>query len=152
PEKRQLPSLLEWLQIRWHTRQTNWTPPQRKMMSKASPYHTLRVGVVAVVLVLSWGAYEGYGPLKSHALRDLLLDANLNECPTIVEDMAPFRSWLDPLLHDAYAQAERNNDRRKQLHTSLALLPVDASQVKYLKASLLDAEPGELAVIRDALF
>ncbi len=55
-------------------------------------------------------------------------------------------------MHDAYAQAEKDQDRRKQLHTSLALLPVDASQVNYLKARLLNAEPGEVAVIRDALF
>ena len=65
--------------------------------------------------------------------------------------MAPYRRWLDPLLHDAQAQAEKDNDRPKQLHTSLALLPVDASQVKYLYGRLLDAEPGEVPVIRDAL-
>src|SRR5262249_8939576 len=36
-------------------------------------------------------------------------------------------------------------------HTSLALLPVDASQVPYLKGRLLDAEAGEVSVLRDAL-
>ena len=47
------------------------------------------------------------------------------------------------LLHDAQAQAEKDNDRRKQLHASLALLPVDATQVEYLYGRLLDAEPGK---------
>ena len=35
PENRQLPSLLQWLSIRWLTQKKNWTPPQRKMMRKA---------------------------------------------------------------------------------------------------------------------
>src|SRR5262249_10219744 len=61
------------------------------------------------------------------------------------------RPWLDPLLHDALAQAEKDNDRRKQLHASLALLPVDATRVEYLYGRLLEAGPGELPVIRDAL-
>jgi serine/threonine protein kinase/formylglycine-generating enzyme required for sulfatase activity len=151
-ENRQLPSLLQWLQIRWHTKKKNWTPPQRTMMGKASRYHAMRGFVVMVLLALiGWGAYEGHGLLQAHALRDRLLDANINEVPSIVQDMPPYRRWLDPLLHDAYAQAEKDQDRRKQLHTSLALLPVDASQVKYLKDRLLDAEAGEVAVIRDAL-
>jgi hypothetical protein len=84
-------------------------------------------------------------------LRDRLLDANTNEVPAIVQDMAPYRRRLDPLLHEARAQADKDNDRRKQLHASLALLPVDASQVDYLKGRLLDAEPREVFVIRDAL-
>jgi serine/threonine protein kinase/formylglycine-generating enzyme required for sulfatase activity len=152
-ENRQLPSLLPWLQIRWHTKKTNWTAPQRKMMGKASRYHALRGFVVVVLLVLiGWGAYEGHGQLQAHALRDRLLDANINEVPFIVQDMPPYRRWLDPLLHDAYAQADKDQDRRKQLRTSLALLPVHASQVKYLKDQLLAAEAGEVAVLRDALF
>jgi formylglycine-generating enzyme required for sulfatase activity len=153
PESRQLPSLVQWLQIRWHTRKKNWTGPQRRMMKQASRYHALRGLAVAVVLALiGWGVYAGHGTLKAHALRDRLLDANINEVPTVVQDMAPYRRWLDPLLRDAYAQAERNNDRRKRLHTSLALLPVDASQVQYLRDRLLDAEAGQVAVLRDALF
>ena len=32
PENRQLPSLLQWFNIRWWTQKNNWSPPQRKMM------------------------------------------------------------------------------------------------------------------------
>jgi formylglycine-generating enzyme required for sulfatase activity len=152
PENRQLPSLLQWLQIRCLTQKQNWTPPQRKMMGKATRYHAVRGFVVALLLALiGWGAYEGHGRLQAHALRDRLLDANIADVPTIVQDMAPYRHWLDPLLHDAQAQADQDNDRRKQLHASLALLPVDATQVDFLCGRLLDAEPHEVPVIRDAL-
>ena len=40
---------------------------------------------------------------------------------------------------------------REHLHASLALLPVDASQVDYLFARLLRATASELPVVRDAL-
>jgi hypothetical protein len=53
PENRQLPSLLQWLQIRWHTSKRNWTPPQRKMMGKAERHHALRGAAVAVLLALA---------------------------------------------------------------------------------------------------
>lgn len=152
PENRQLPSLLQWLTIRWYTTKKNWTPPQQKMMAKAGRVHAVRGIVVAVVLaLLGWGGYEGHGRLQAQALRDRLVDANTNEVPTIVQDMGSYRRWTDPLLHEAYGKAEADKDARKQLHISLALLPVDATQVDYLYGRLLDAEPHEVPVIRDAL-
>jgi hypothetical protein len=53
PENRQLPSLLQWWQVRWLTQQKNWTPPQRKMMNKATRYHAVRGIVVGIVLVVA---------------------------------------------------------------------------------------------------
>jgi eukaryotic-like serine/threonine-protein kinase len=152
PENRQLPSLWQWGGIRWLTQKKHWTAPQRKMMWQASRYHAVRALAVAVLLVLlGWGGYEVHGRVQAHALRGRLLDAKTDEVPTIVQEMAPYRRWLDPLLRDAYQEAEAKQDRGKQLHTSLALLPVDASQVPYLKGRLLDAEAGAVSVLRDAL-
>src|SRR5262249_30235438 len=48
-----------------------------------------------------------------------------------------------------YRRARPNS--RPQLHASLALLPVDATQVDYLYGRLLDAQPQEVPVIRDFL-
>jgi serine/threonine protein kinase/formylglycine-generating enzyme required for sulfatase activity len=152
PEKRQLPSLLQWSQIRCFTAKKNWTPAQRKMMAKAGRFHALRGLVVAVVsAVLGWGGFETFGTLKAHALRDRLLDANTAEVPTIVKDMDSYRRWISPLLSSAYQEATLSKDKRKQLHASLALLPVDATQVDYLLERLLAAQPPEVPVIRDAL-
>ena len=152
PENRQLPSLLLWLQIRWLTRKKTWTMPQRKMMRRAARYHALRGMAIFLVLgVLGWGAFEEHGTLQAHALRDRLLDANTADVPTIVQDMAPYRRWVDPLVRDAYAQAEARKDARKQLHASLALLPVDAGQAEYLYGRLLDAEPNQIGALSGAL-
>ena len=48
-------------------------------------------------------------------------------------------------------QAKTESDTRKQLHASLALLPVDSGQVEYLHGRLLQGEPEEVFVIREAL-
>jgi formylglycine-generating enzyme required for sulfatase activity len=152
PENRQLPSLLQWLQIRWLTARQNWNVPQRKMMKRAGRFHALQALVVVIVLALvGWGGYETFGTLKADALRERLLDANTADVPAIVRDMGPYRRWLDPLLRTAYQEAEAGKETRKQLHASLALLPVDATQVDYLFGRLLDAQPNEVPVIRDAL-
>jgi eukaryotic-like serine/threonine-protein kinase len=152
PENRQLPSLLQWCQIRRLTQKKNWTPPQRRMMRKATRYHAMRGFVVAVLLALiGSGGYEGHGRLKAHVLRDRLLDANTQEVSSIVEDMAPYRRWTDPLLQVAYQEAEVNHESRKQLHTSLALVPVDSTQVAYLYRRLIDAEAHEVLILRGAL-
>ena len=64
--------------------------------------------------------------------------------------MSEYRQWTDPLLREEYAKASLVS--RQKLHASLALLPVDSTQTTYLKGRLLDAEAGDVAVLRDALF
>jgi formylglycine-generating enzyme required for sulfatase activity len=152
PEKRQLPSLWQWFSIRWWTRKKNWTPPQQKMMRKAGRYHLARgLAVVAALLMLLGAGWEIHGRVRSQALLDNLMRAPTEDVPAIVADMASYRRWLDEPLRQAYAEAEANGDARKQLHASLALLPVDAGQVDYLYRRLLAAEPHEVIVIRKAL-
>jgi formylglycine-generating enzyme required for sulfatase activity len=152
PENRQLPSLLQWFQIRWLTQKKHWMPPQRKMMRKAGKYHAVRAVVVALILgFIGLGSLEGYGRLKAHTLRDRLLESTTADVPGIVKEMGPYRWWLNPLLQEAFAQAQKNKDARKQLHASLALLPEDATQVEYLYHQLLDAQPHQVPVVRDFL-
>ncbi len=152
PENRQLPSLLQWCQIKALSRKKNWMPPQRKMMGRATRYHALRACVAAACLILlCLLGRESYGRLMAHTLRDRLLEASTPELPGIVKDLAPFRRWLDPLLDEAYRQAEREHDPRKQLHASVALLPADHGQLDYLYERLLTGQPQEVIVIREAL-
>ncbi len=152
PENRQLPSLLQWLQIRWLTAKKNWTPPQRKMMAKAGRYRAVRVLVVAVIFALvSFLVWEGNGRMQARLLRERLRESTTAEVPGIVTAMAPYRCWVNPLLREEYAQAQEKNDARKQLHASLALLPVDSGQVEYLYERLLKGDPQEVVVIRSAL-
>lgn len=152
PENRHLPSLGEWSRIRLLTDPRLWTPPQARMMRHAARYHAVRLGAALVLVVLiGWGAWEGIGSMRAAALTRALAVAETADVPKLLEEAGPYRRWLDPRLHDALAQARADQDRREQLHTSLALLSVDATQVDYLHGRLLDAEPRELAVIVRAL-
>ncbi len=58
-ERRQLPSLWEWLSIRVLTQPRFWTEPQRKMMRAAARYHGTMAGLsAAIVLVFLLGGLE----------------------------------------------------------------------------------------------
>jgi serine/threonine protein kinase/formylglycine-generating enzyme required for sulfatase activity len=152
PENRHLPSWWEWLNIRLLTHQKDWTPSQQRMMWHATRHHVVRGLVLSTFLILLlWGSWQGIGTLKAQTLRDRLVNANTADVPLIVDDMTSYRRWVDPLLRQAYREGERDNDPRKQLNASLALLPVDDSQVAYLYGRLLDAGPQEVSVLRDAL-
>jgi serine/threonine protein kinase len=152
PENRQLPSLLQWLQIRWWTRKKTWTGPQRTMMRRAGRFHALRALLAAAVFLLAGVASEdGFGRLEARRLRDQVLNAPTSEVPGLVENLAPYRRWLNPLLQQEYAQAQRDQDRHKQLHASLALAPGDPAQKDYLSQRLLDAQASEITAIRKAL-
>ncbi len=69
--------------------------------------------------------------------------------PRLIEDLSAYRRWADPLLRQRLQSAADGS--REQLHLRLALLPVDDSQVDHLMQRLLQANPDEVPVIRDAL-
>ncbi len=157
PENRQLPSLLQWLQIGWLTQKKNWTSPQRKMMRRARWYHVVReLAAVAMLLILVVtgllvrnSVVEQQKATHAEGLVHRLLDADIAQVPGIVSEIEPNRQWADRLLRDENDKAAANS--REKLHASLALLPVDPGQVDYLYGRLLGAAPNEVPVIRDAL-
>jgi formylglycine-generating enzyme required for sulfatase activity len=155
PEVRHLPAWWEWLNIRLFTRQRDWTAPQRKMMRRARHYHAVRglalavfLAVVTVVGLHVRAQYvEDREATHAAGLVHQLLDAEIGQAPRIIEAMKDYRRWTDPLLRDAFAQAEADKDAPKQLRASLGLLPTGPGQVDYLYRRLLDAEPAELGVL-----
>jgi serine/threonine protein kinase/formylglycine-generating enzyme required for sulfatase activity len=157
PDDRQLPTLPQWLGIRLLTRKKDWTGPQRKMMRRAGHVHMARgmfVALLLAVLIVIGLRIHGQALEESRAhyaagLVERLLDADVAGVPDIVSAIEPYRVWADPLLRETNAQAA--DDSRPKLHTSLALLPEDSSQVDYLAGRLLEAAPSEVPIIRDAL-
>ena len=67
----------------------------------------------------------------------------------MIRQLDGYRRWADPLLVRAVQSTD--DQSREHLHASLALLPVDASQIDYLFDHLIKAAPSELPVLRDAL-
>jgi eukaryotic-like serine/threonine-protein kinase len=152
PENRHLPSALEWANIRLLTRKKDWTDPERRMMARAGRVHAVRGLTRATVLILlSWGVYEVDGQLKAQMLRDRLLASPLAEAPGIIAELRPYQGWADPMLRQALAEAEGTGNSRMQLNAALALLPMDDTQLPYLKDRLLRSSAEDVAVLRKSL-
>ena len=138
-------------------RPKDWTDRQRRMMVKAGKYHAVRgVALGLIVAAATMAALALRGQLveqrkATHAagLVERLLDADTAQLPAVVGEMSEYRKWTDPLLRQENDKAVDKS--RQKLHTSLALLPAEVTQVTYLNDRLLNAELHELPVIRDAL-
>jgi serine/threonine protein kinase/formylglycine-generating enzyme required for sulfatase activity len=152
PDNRHLPAWWEWLNIRLFTRTRSWTPAQQKMMRKATRNHALRSVLVASLTVA--GVVWGFQSYRQHAsvtagLVGRLLDAEIEQVPKIIAELEGYRSRVDPKL----AEIARDSlySPKARLNASLALLAVDPAQRDYLYDRLLDAEPNQVSVLRDAL-
>jgi len=156
-ENRQLPSLLQWSQIWWWTQKKNWTPAQRKMMSKAGKYHAVRGMVVGVLLAVATftgltirdQVEEKQKATHAAGLVDSLLKADIAQVPTILSDLNANQAWGDPLLRTKFAEATAGSTAKLVL--ALALLPVDDSQIDYLKEQLPVCTLEQFPVVRTAL-
>lgn len=82
------------------------------------------------------------------ALVQRLASSDTASVPLILKDITRFRHYADPLLREEFAVAR---EETAKLRLSLALLPVDASQVDYVFSRLLESQPSEVQLIRDAL-
>ena len=152
PENRQLPSALEWANIRLLTKKKDWSEQQRRMMRRAGRVHGVRgLTLAAVLILLVWGGYEFHGRLQAQRLRDKLLGSPLSDAPSIVAELKPYRRSVDPLLRQAYVDAKEAGNSQKQLKASLALLLVDDTQLPYLKDRLLRADAQDILIIRQFL-
>ncbi|MBI3409321.1 MAG: SUMF1/EgtB/PvdO family nonheme iron enzyme [Planctomycetes bacterium] len=132
-------------------RPVGWLERTYKFCRRHPTAAALILLAIVFVLVGAWVGRETHDRLTAHGLSDRLLSAKIEEVPQIVKEMAPYRIWIDPLLREAFSNAQVKKDARKQLHLSLALLPIDPEQRGYLFNHLLDAGPMEVAVIRDSL-
>ncbi len=157
PERRNLPKTWEDLSIRLFARKKTWTGPQRRMMRQSGLVHGGQtLAVVALVLAgsLSGLIARRHFLAKQNATRaaDLvtaLLKADIQQVPSIINEIDRYRPWTDPLLEKDYRTMA--NDSPEKLKLALALLPVDSSRLDYLYDRLLKAAPNEVVVVRDAL-
>jgi hypothetical protein len=124
PENRRLPDWQEYVSIRRLTDRHSWTDSQRRMMHQAGRYH-------------------------GQALVRRLLEANLAEVPELVRQLGQIGKFTEPLLRQEQQTAQEQS--KAKLHTALALLTVDESQLDYLYQRLLQAAPEDFPILRDAL-
>jgi len=80
PEKRALPSTLEWLGILWHTRPSTWTETERQMMGSALRQQLLRGVTVLVLLGSLLAGGHGRGPRRSCSRVSRRISLSLPAC------------------------------------------------------------------------
>lgn len=149
PENRHLPSLWEFLRIRLLTKSKAWTPTQRKMMQRAGRVYGVYSALAAcLIIVLIVVGREISGRVGADSLVEQLAAADITAVPRIVDKMAGYHRWADPMLRDQLSDP----DRALRLRASLALLPLDPAQSDYLSSQLLSVDdPTDLQIIRSAL-
>jgi hypothetical protein len=148
-ENRFLPGWWEWLNIRFLTRKQSWSSAERRMMRQARKYHGLRLaGAIVSLGLVAIAGWQFLERMKAEAFLDRLRSAAVTEVPALMEHMGRYRSRIEPALRQAYASEE---NPKKKLVFSLALLPSDCEPIPYVYERLLQAEPQEFTVIRNAL-
>jgi len=86
--------------------------------------------------------------LNALAKIDHLLSAKPGEVKNIIKSFEGYRRWLDPKFKELLGKESLGYD---EWRIRLALLPVDPSQSKPLAELILQTNPQELLIIRDAL-
>src|SRR5271157_4983994 len=109
----------------------------------------LLVGVTSTGLTIRHSVIENNKATYATGLVQQLLKAEIDQVPEVVRAMLNYRRWTDPELKRIIGDAPDHSGQK--LHASLALLPVDSSQLPFLEKHLLDATSAELPVIRDFL-
>jgi formylglycine-generating enzyme required for sulfatase activity len=156
-ENRLLPSALDWARIRLLTSKKHWTERERRLMRRAGRVHGIRGALTLALLaggLLAGTAFrrqviENQRTTHASGLVQRLLDADTPQVPEIITAMREYRRLVDASLRKELEKAPA--DPRHKLHASLALLPVDGTQVDYLFDRLSKSTPTELPVLRDAL-
>jgi hypothetical protein len=146
-ESKQLPTMFEWLKIRWHTRVNDWTAPQRAMMKYADRQQWTRLataGALGAVLLAGGLWYRAYSTVKQLELVDFV------RLPTMLEDISSRwdRILLRPGISDRITQSKVPMSKE-----SMSNEPIGQEELKYrlAKLSLDRSDKDNIAVLGKAL-
>ncbi|MDG3003617.1 bifunctional serine/threonine-protein kinase/formylglycine-generating enzyme family protein [Paludisphaera mucosa] len=149
--RRQLPSLPEYFYLKAGTRSRDRSAPEAAYLLAAGRHHAVRLAMAAAVLVaMATAAWDVHGRIQARGHLNLLLKSSAPESLAVIDEMAPLRRWIEPMLRE---ESHRLSSRGQipPIGLSLALLPDDPRQADVLRGRLLQAGPDELRVIRSAL-
>ena len=168
-EKRYLPTILEWVNIRALSESKVWTNDQRKMMRAATRLHLRRCSVViAMTLVLTAGgiATRNYVEQSRRRLSEIkekerrnaeadrivksICNANTEQVGAIIAtELSDFRPEATDSLQEAYRTSREGSNT--QLNTALAILPQEKSVLPFLGKRLLTVPPRKFKYVRDLM-
>ncbi len=152
PERRRLPSLLEWVRFLVSTGRRTWSADERRMMRAASRHHLSRAAAAVVI-----GGALGIG---AAALRDRqqardqlkeLLDADYGDLKRTPPDLGPYRETIRPELEIREADKNADQGERKIAEILLFRDRPTRARASALHARLEAAQLEELMAISEAL-
>jgi eukaryotic-like serine/threonine-protein kinase len=158
PDIRRLPSILEWLSIRFLTRRIRWTTPQRRMMAAATRRHLARVGMLIVCLALGVATFTYvqrrqkslFRAEQDRAAAEQLLVADAFRVPEMLRELdARASTTVRQLLEPAASSEEPDGDKR--LRAQLFMAPHSQAARVALLESLLTVGPAEHRIITERL-
>lgn len=161
PERRYLPSFVEWATISLLTHRSEWTQLERKMMRLATRAHLTRLSLVALLFIavlLGGLAAKGYRDEQRRQRTELvsslvseLLVAEWERVPEITDKLDPYRGLWHDALQRVVADPSRPPEQCTRAH--LALARHEPGSVPPLIGRLLaeSAESSEYRAVFDVL-
>ncbi len=159
-ESKQLPTIVEWFQIRRLTESAKWKANEKTLMEQATRHHVQRITLVAATAVLiacgGWFAWRETSrqqeATRISGLVDTLINAEPAQIPEIVKLLAAnpqvAEEYLAPRLT---AEAKTPAKQRAQLHARLASVARDPKLVEPLIEELLSGKLTYVLPIRQLL-
>jgi formylglycine-generating enzyme required for sulfatase activity len=154
PDLRRLPTVGEWLSLRFWTHPASWTPVQARMMAAARRRYLTRLGtlivLVAVVVTSALFVYRHeqhrWQEEQARAVAEQLLVADASRVPEILRQLDALAS---PTAREVLATAAevKQPSSAEWLRAQLYLARDDASAREPLLQSLLAAGPDEHRII-----
>ncbi len=174
PENKQLPTLFEWIGIRWFTNPGSWSELERRMMRQTDRLHGIRaalvLGLVCLASLLVWRAQHVINvahqrvldeqerktnELEATRLVESLLSASTDQVPSILRKLTKVQTYAYDNLWIAFSNADYASNEK--LHTAIALSAarhpgsVEPEVVTYLSERLLDVSPSQFKVVNQQL-
>jgi serine/threonine protein kinase len=152
-ESKQLPTLVEWLQIRRLTEPAKWRPNEKAVMRVSTRHHLRRVAMgTSLAVLLALGSWFTWHEVRVSGLVDTLLKAEPAGLPEIVNQLhaSPWAAsrYLAPHLS---SEATTPDQQRSRLHARLASVARDPSLIEPLTEELLTAKVNYVLPIRQLL-
>ena len=146
-ENKQLPAWWETINIGLFTRRKDWTSAQKRMMRRASRYHGVRTGVLAVCLAVAVVVtIVARNAIIAGGFVERLKDAQIASIPSLVGEANNLRRWVEPRLTEEYSSLPED----EKLRVSLVLSEWENGNehANFLMRQLLDvADAHEVGVI-----
>ena len=156
PENRHLPSLTEWMNIRWLVKRNRWSETQQRMMRRAGRHHVGRTAVLVLCFLLAGATVQFIlAGQKAASLVESLKTASPEQLIPLVEQADKTPRSLDRLLRPLIEQGDAANADAAAaavaLPARLVLVKHDVAQIKPLSEMLLAGDLDFVEPIRNRL-